>query len=197
MSRRTKVKPKSPADIAAERLARRARDFAAVNLPPEAAALAAHNDVEVVHAERDKVDGARRVDAFHALRDGMQPGAYDAARRLEEDMHKRLGHSGEGASMERVDSGYNTPAHIIAMIFAGKVVDLIKARLPDRDVWLLSELIMPTMDRAGWRGVVAYITGEENPPVQGYIVRAACALLCEAYKEVDAIQDAEKKSMAA
>jgi hypothetical protein len=185
VARKKTSKPKSPEDIAAERIARRERDFDAVNLQPEAARLVAYQDVTVAHAERAKVDGARRVDAFLALRDGMQPGAYDAARRLEKDMAIRAQENDKGRAMQRVDNDGGRDV-MDTVIQAGRRVDAVFARIGERDQWLLTELIQPAVERSGgWRGIVAHVTGEENPVAQGAAVRAACANLFHAYKALE------------
>jgi hypothetical protein len=178
--RQHKAKPKSPDQIMLEKIAARARSFEAVGLHPEAAALPAFADVDANHAERERADGARRVDAFLALRDKMQPGSYDAARRLEADIALRYGED-KGERPERVDGGSSSFGCTDAQIDAGKRVDAVLARIGGRDAWLLVDLIRPTVNRGDWRAVVAYVTGESNPVAQGAVVRQACANLSAAY----------------
>lgn len=181
-----KRKPQKTAEQReAERVAKRARDLAAVNIPAELAALPSGDDIDVNHAERDRIDGARRVDAFLALRDGMATGSYDAARRLEKDVATRYAERGGGPMLERVDAGDRPLGPLDLMVDAGKRVDAILSRVGGRDAWLLIELIRPSLDRGGWRKTVAYITGEENPVAQAAAVRSACANLAAAYGQWD------------
>jgi hypothetical protein len=185
MARR--AKPKHPSIAAAER---RRKDFAAVNLPDDACKLQAFADVEITRAGQrregrvvDK-DQARRMDAFGALREGMEPGAYDAARRLELDIAIRCGEHDRGRPMERVD-GESPTDRMDNMVAAAKRVDAVLSRVGPRDAWLLSELINPSVSVSlrcqTWREVVAYITGETHAHAQGAAVRAACANLRDAY----------------
>lgn len=187
----TKRKPKSPEQIAAARLAKRVADFEAVNLDADTAALPAHQDIQVFRAgdirgeQRVKHDLARRLDAFDALRKGMAPGAYDAARRLERDMIIRRGEHDHGRSVERVQgdaiSAFNRNDQIIA---AGERVDAVLGKLSGRDSWLLTELVYPTLPYREWRAIVAYITGETHDHAQGAAVRAACVNLRDAYDKL-------------
>lgn len=144
MSKRTKAKPpKSPEDIAEERRKSRERDFEAVNLPAGSACLSTFADVQVAHAQKDKIDSARRMDAFLALQDGMQTGAYDAARRLEADIAARHA-EGDKQAGERVDCGSGIAGITDRQVLAGSMVDAVLARVGPRDAWLLVELIRPT-----------------------------------------------------
>lgn len=185
-----KRKPKTRAELEAERLAMRAQDMAAVNLPPEVAALLSGRDIEVTRAgqkrEGQKVtaDSARRVDCFDALKSSFERGCFDAARRLEQDIRTRRAEGGKGLSMERVDGGskYDQTDLIVA---AGQRVDWLSRRLAPREFWLLCELIQPSREYNGWRGVVAYITGAENPVAQAERVKAAVENLRDAYDELD------------
>jgi hypothetical protein len=176
-----KSKPKSPAEILAERSARRARDFEAVGLQPEAAGLPSSRQVEVRRAGRANALVARRLDAFDALRDGMDPGAYDAARRLEEDMRMRRGEVEKGRSLIRVDGRGDAPALLDRQLAAGRRVDAVLGRVGARDAWLLSELIYPPVERESWRETVRQVAGETHPHGQAAAVRAACANLAAAY----------------
>jgi hypothetical protein len=176
-----KRKPKSPGEILAERAARRAHDFEAVGLQPEAASLATSRAVEVRRAGRANALTARRLDAFDALRDGMAPGAYDAARRLEEDMRVRRGEVERGRSLIRVDGRGEGPALLDRQLAAGRRVDAVLGRVGARDAWLLSELIYPPVERESWRATVLHVSGETHPHAQAAAVRAACANLAAAY----------------
>jgi hypothetical protein len=184
MPRKAKAKPKSPAQIAAEKLARRRQDFAAVNLQSDGADLAAHTDVAIRREGQKNVLTARRLDVFEALKAGMQPGCYDAARRLERDITIRRGEHDHGRPMERVDGDEQAAlCRNDQIIAAGERVDAVLKRLSGRDAWLLTELISPQPSRPGWRETVAYITGESHLHAQGAAVRAACVNLRDAYEE--------------
>jgi hypothetical protein len=192
MSRRLR-KPRSPQAIAADRTARlaaeRARDFAAVGLQPEAARLAANSDIEIRRASARHAEGARRADAFDALRDGMARGAYDAARRLQADMAVRRGeHASGGRTLMRIDcagGGAGPDGGAVQRLDrsrgAAARIDAALAKVGARDALLLGELIQPTTSGRTWREIVRAVTGEENPVAQGAVVRAACANLAMAY----------------
>lgn len=179
MSKRRK--PKSPAQILAERGARRARDFEVLGLQPEAANLASSETIEVRRAGRSNLASARRLDAFDALREGMASGGYDAARRLEADMRLRRGEGDHGRTLIRVDGGANGPALLDRQLAAGRRIDRVLSRIGARDALLLIELIYPSLERPGWRETVAEITGETHAHAQGAAVRGACANLAAAY----------------
>jgi hypothetical protein len=180
MSRRGK--PKSPAQILAERAARRACDFEAVGLAPEAASLATSAAIEVKRAGRTNTTMARRLDAFDALRDGMEPGGYDAARKLEADLRLRRGEADHGRNLIRVDGGGEGPVLLDRQLAAGRRIDAVLGRVGARDARLLCELIYPSAERAGWRETVAKVTGETHQHAQGAVVRSACANLAAAYE---------------
>lgn len=195
---RKRNKPKTPEQIAAEKKAQRERAFEVVGLQPEAASLPTSADIEVTRdgEQRDgdgkkvAVNSAMRTDAFTALRQGMDVGAYDAARRLERDILKRRNESDKGRPMERIDTGLFVPRAVLALIEVGKTVDSVLSKIGDRDAWLLHELIAPRKETAirctSWRDTVAYITGETHHHCQGAAVRAACANLKAAYDRHDA-----------
>lgn len=180
-----KKKPKSPAEIVAGRLSRRGRDFEAVGLSASAAALPSNDTVEVRREGRRHAEGARRLDAFEALRDSLSPGAYDAARRLERDLAIRAGEHDRGRSMLRVDcdAGRDRTDEMLA---AGQRARMALDRLGRRDGLLLVELIRPgptvQLTCPTWRAVVAHVTGETNDRGQAAIVRNVCANLAEAYQ---------------
>lgn len=179
---KTRQKPYDPA-------AQRAKDLAAVGLQPEAAVLAQHDAVEVTRLAQEGHNGkkvahdvARRMDAFEALKAGMERGAYDAARRFERDILTRRREAGAGRPMERVDC---EPEREFAWVDAAIRVDEVTDRLPPRDWWLLMELISPRIEWAGWRETVKYITGETHPHAQGAAVRSACVNLRDAYEAIE------------
>lgn len=187
MPRKARAKPKSPEQIAAEKRARllagRSADFAAVNLPSDGATLMQNTSVHVRRAGQRNLDTARRIDAFEALREGMPPGAYDAARRLERDITISRGEHDHGRPGERVQEDNETSkGRIDRMIDASKRVRKVLEKLSQRDQWLLTELITPTPGREQWRRAVAAITGERTPHGQAAAVRAACVNLRDAYE---------------
>lgn len=207
MPRKSHAKPKTPDQIAAEKLLQRKRSFEVVGLQPEAAALQSSADIETTREgeQRDgdgkkvAINSAMRTDAFTALKQGMGVGAYDAARRLERDILKRRNEADKGRSMERVDTGLFVPPSVLALIDVGRTVDSVLSKIGDRDAWLLHELIAPRKDTeircTSWRDVVAYITGETHHHCQGAVVRAACANLKAAYDRHDAeVAEAAKRA---
>lgn len=174
-----KHKPKTPEQIAADKLARRQADFEAVNLQPEAAGLERNANIEARHAQREKIDGARRADAFDALKPGMAPGAYDAVRRLEMDMAIRRGEGDKGRPMMRVDGGGSDG--LDKRLAAGDRIKAALGGIGDRDAWLLVELIEKQLMQVPWREVVFRVTGETHDHAQGAAVRSACANLAASY----------------
>lgn len=182
MSRRNK--PKTPEQIAADKLAKRQRDFEAANLPDSAAELTTSDDVEVTRESQKHVLTARRADVFDLLKPGMAPGAYDAARRLEKDMRIRAGETERGNPMPRVDALPADVARALRMAAAGERVDRILAGLPIRDALILRCLIEPARD-ATWRAAVERLTGEDHPHAQGAVVRGVCLNLRDAYASME------------
>lgn len=142
-------------------------------------ALPRNADVEIRRADRTRVAGARRLDAFDALRDGMEAGAYDAVRELERLMALRRGEGGGGRPMDRVDCAEPRGNRTDLMIAAGERVRALLAAVGERDAWLLSELIEPSLplQLKPWREVVRHLTGETHPHAQAAAVRGACANL--------------------
>lgn len=192
---------KSPEQMAAERVAKRAQELEAVNIPADAASLRHGEDIEVTRQgqkrgdQKADQDGARRLDAFEALKVGMVQGAYDAARRYEHQMLVRRGENDRGPASQRVDraAGFTTDA----MIDAGRWLDAVDERLPPRDWWLLRELICPTRDHGGWRGTVSFITGEGHTHAQGAAVRALAVNLRDASLSADKwLADLDRKAAA-
>jgi len=203
---------KSSEQIAAEAILKRAHDMEAVNLPPEAASLSRQRDIEITRAGEQRAkatddkkvqhDTARRLDAFEALKGGFDAGCYDAARRLERDLLARLSRGDRAVLGERVDGERGAADRAI---FAGERVDEIRDRIPQRDFWLLTELIDPPFERDGiqpakknpdgsleygpalfgWRAHVYYITGERHTEAQAAAVRAACVNLRDAYTAIE------------
>ena len=189
MSRKPK-KRKTAEQIAADLIARRGQDLEAVGLAPETAALPSQADIEVTRGggaregQRVDRDSARRLDAFEALRDGMEKGAYDAARRLERDITVSLGEHDRGRSLIRVDNDEGGD-RIDAMIAASLRMEAVFGLMSDRDRWLLQWLVRPPANRFDhWRSVVSYITGETERHSQGAAVRVACGNLRDAYERL-------------
>lgn len=194
---RPKRKPHDPAAQAKAALAARMSGFEAIGLQPEAAILQTYQDIELTRTgdarEGKKVadDTARRLDVFESLRPSMASekfvGAYDAARRLERDILVSLGQHDHGRPVERVQHEQAAYCRVDAMIDASRRCLSIKARLADRDAWLLWELIAPTRPWLTWRDTVAYITAETNHNAQGAAVRAACVNLRDTYQRLDMV----------
>jgi hypothetical protein len=214
MARKRPYDPSKAARAAAKaaqaELDRKRQDFGAVNLQPDAASLLSQQSIQITRtgAKRDgqvvQENSVRRLDAFAALKESMEKGAFDAARRLERDMRMRRGDGDKGQRVERVDcDGKRDLTDLI--ITAGQNCDSVKSRLSPRDWWLLVEMIDPAVSRDGWckiwkdeqdveqragpfygwRAHVAYITGEINPNAQGAAVRAACVNLRDTYEALD------------
>ena len=189
MTRKPKIKTRRDPEI--DRLIQRAHDLEAVNLPADAAVLETQQDIEVTRqgGRRDgrkvDTDQARRLDAFTALKEGMAPGAFDAAKRLERDVHIRYGQHDYGRPQERVDCEQAAFNRTDLMLMAGERVDRVLSRLGEREAWMLTELIMPQPQRPTWRDVVRYITGETHTHAQGAVVRSACVNLRDAYASVE------------
>jgi hypothetical protein len=181
MTRKPRQKPKDPQVASAER---RAKAFADVGLQRESSVLTANSDLHAERQDRNHEARARRMDAFEALKEGMTPGAYDAARKLEADIITANGEHDRGRNFNRVDCE-STRDRTDAMVDASFRVDLALGSIGQRDGWLLTELISPSVQTRlscnSWRMIVAYITGEENPHAQAAVVRGACANLAAAY----------------
>jgi hypothetical protein len=71
-------------------------------------------------------------------------GAYDAARRLERDIITARGEHDQGRHLERVDND-QAGDRTDAMVEASRRVDKILGRIGERDAYLLSELISPSV----------------------------------------------------
>ena len=194
---------KTAAEIAAALIARRGQDFEAIGLAPEAAALQTQSDIEITrkgdtrvsHKTGAKVEenSARRLDAFEALRDGMEKGCYDAARRFERDLAISLNEHDRGRSLMRVDN--EKPGdRMDDIVAASKRLGEVMRFVSYRDAWLLQWLIRPPANRfEGWRAIVYHITGETDRLCQGAAVRLACGALRDAYERVDAEKPATKR----
>lgn len=182
MTRRNK--PKTPAQIAAEKLERRRRDFEAAEMPTSAASLATNEDVEVRREGQRNVLTARRTDVFDLLKPGMAPGAYDAARRLERDILVSMGQHDYGRTVDRVDCEQAAYGRVDQIMWATERVLDVLNRIPIRDALILRCLIAPKMD-ATWRASITRLTGETHPHAQGAVVRGACLNLRDAYASME------------
>lgn len=199
MARNTRRK-ETPSQIAAKLLERKRQDFGAVNLPEGAAELIRNADIEITRSGQKRADqkvqedSARRLDAFASLKEGMQTGCFDAARKYEHQVAVRRGENDRGPASERVDrtAGFTTDA----MIDAADWIEAVNKRLPPRDWWLLMELISPSVERPGWRETVVYITGETHTHAQGAAVRAMTVNLRDAIEAHEKAK-AEKQRKAA
>jgi len=188
------VKPKSPAEILAERAARRAEAARPETWGVNVEALAGQGDVRLLlqDEKRSVVQGARRDDVFDRLlaRGALSASAHAAVRRLDADMTERRG---EGHAQERgpkVDCQTTRDLVTLRTLDAGVRVDRALGLVGRRDAALLHELLEPrrvladtALDR--WRAVVRLITGEARPEVQAGAVRSAAENLAWAYAEVD------------
>lgn len=183
MSRPKRKPPKSPDQIAAEKLEQRRKDFEAVNLP-DIAALQTADNVEVTRESQKHVLTARRADVFDLLKAGMAPGAYDAARRLEGDMRIRAGETERGNPMPKVDALPADIARALRMAAAGERVDRILKALPIRDGLILRCLIEPTRD-ATWHASIERLTGETHVHAHAAVVRGVCLNLRDAYASME------------
>lgn len=185
-----KRRPSSPEEAHRKMLQARKKAFEAASLPTHMAELDKNANIEATRAgdkregQTVKEDSARRLDAFASLKDGMDKGAYDAARRLERDLLVRRGEGDRGHRTERVDCEEGGDLSDL-IVSAGEDCDYVKSRLSRRDWWLLHDLIAPNVERESWRAHVFYITGEANLNAQGAAVRAACTNLRDAYEELD------------
>lgn len=195
MARKSKPR-KTPEQQAAERLKLRMQNLEAVSLPAEAAMLPNHDDVEptrkgeVRDSERrtgKKVeeDSARRLDAFEALKESMKDapyvGCYDAARKFERDLLVSLGQHDHGRTVDRVDCEQAAFSRVDTMLAASDKMKQVRAKLSDRDWWLLNVLVYPSAKYPTWRAAVYDITGEANWNAQGAVVRSTCVNLRDAY----------------
>ena len=183
-------KPKNPEQIAAEKRRARAQDFGALNMQPEAANLPANESIEVRRESRQSLAGARRLDVFEALRaktkakpksndpPALDAASYAAARKLEADMREQRGEFDRGRNLHRVDETQDSEGgYMDRRIAAAERVEAALKRVGDRDAYLLTQLIYPTIPCDHWRKIVFYVTGETNPHAQAAAVRSACANL--------------------
>lgn len=194
MSKRSRTKPASPEAIQRRAAEQRIADFQAVGLSPSFSTAPANADVAVTREGQARAtrkadhDAVMRLDAFSALKDTLTPGGYDAVRKFELLLATRKGEHDRGRSLSRVDCETGTD-RTDAMIQAGERADQILRSMGMHTGWLLSELLSPsltvTLSATTWRGVVAHVTGEQNPVAQAACVRMAVTELVKAYKEIE------------
>lgn len=202
MSKR-RYKPKSPAQIAEEKAARRAAERASdqrleFGVNTDAMTLAQNEAVVVVMDKtRSKtVQTARRADVFDRL---CNDGQLRAVRRLEADIAEQMGQAWRPGQRVSVDISPYPPGQAInqAQIDAGRRVSIALAATGARDGWLMQSLIvgLPGTDRSDWRAVVRYITGETNEQAQGARVRGAADNLQAAYGAMDSVSSKPKRNL--
>lgn len=195
MGRRIRAKAKDPQVAAAEK---RARDFQSVGLSADSASLRTSADLTVEPAQRGEAgkrgheDRARRVDAFEALKDGLQRlGVYAIARKYEVDVVTAAGEHDRGRSLNRVD-GDRPGGREDDMIDASKRVKFVRGQIGAFNANLLDELISPSaltrLCGPTWRDTVSLIAHETNEHAQAAVVRLACLSLAAAYRAWDAAQ---------
>lgn len=156
-----KRKPKSPEQIQAEKLLRRAKDFDAVNLDPSAVVLPAYADVQIDRTGRKNVTRAWRSNVFRLLleRKSITLDHFTAAEKLCADWAEWKGLTGARDSMgEQVDGGKGSAELVTdGMIRAGRRVDDAKRSLTEGQWRILSAFAVATVeeDRAmAWRGIM-------------------------------------------
>jgi hypothetical protein len=194
MARRRKSHgPATPAEIARRRLeAREATrvdeaqpDAGGVDRGSLALAVNAAVRVETDHAGR--ITRARRQDVFDLFqaRGKLGPDAYQAVRRLQDDiaiLHHVV--SGGGDIAPRVDRSRTTDGFSDVRLAAGERIDAVLTRSGPASARLLVALCEPAVIAgrgSDWREVVARLTGERLPDAQGAILRVACENLAGAY----------------
>ena len=190
MSRR-KHKPRSPEQIALDRAKERASEREAgkrleYGVDEIALAMPINADVVVLKDRAGKTQTAHRSDVFDRLLNNDQ---IRAVRRLESDIAEQMGQMWRPGQRVTVDSSQFPPGQNVSQmqLDAGKRVIQTLALAGARCGWLLHSLIVgvPGKDRADWRSIVLYVTGEQNDHAQASRVRAAADNLVGAYVAMD------------
>lgn len=157
----SRKKPKSPEQIQAERILRRAKDFEAVNLDPAAVVLPAYADVQVERTNRKNVTRAWRSNVFRLLleRKSITLDHFTAAEKLCSDWAEWKGLTGARDSMgEQVDGGRGSAELVTdGMIRAGRRIEQAEASMGRAQWRILREFVFATVeeDRAmAWRGIL-------------------------------------------
>ena len=184
----TKRKPKSPAQVMAERLLRRARDFEAVSLDPAAVVLPAYADVQIERTSRRNVTRAWRSNVFRLLleRKSITADHFLAAEKLCEDWAEWKGLSGSRDSMSEFVDGGKGSAELVtdAMIRAGRRIDYARNSMGRPDWRILEAFLIATVeeDRAmAWRGILERL-GVKGRDRQPRAVRGALECLRRHYE---------------
>jgi hypothetical protein len=182
-----------PAAIARRRAAEReaARDPNNWGLNQEALSLSAQADVATRADLAGRTVRARRQDLFDRLlaRGRLSQGAFDAVRRLQDDLtvlHRAAG--GVAAYAPRIDRGRAPDGNAEIRRRAGKRIEAVLSLAGPACGRLLLALVEPAAARgcpADWRAVVEQATGERLADAQGAIVRLAGENLAGAYDLVD------------
>ncbi len=191
--RRRTARPADPAEIARRRLAERQAAHDPANWGLEAATLrlAANANVEARPGPGGKLLRARRLDIFDlsVARGRMSQAALDAVRRLQADvaaLHRTL--VGGGDLAPRVDRSRRADAFAGVRLAAGERIAAVLALAGPASARLLSALVEAEVvlgQPAGWRTVVADVSGERLADAQGAVLRAACENLAGAYAHLD------------
>ncbi len=191
--RRKIVRPADPAEIARRRAEARARDRdpAQWGIDGQAMALSANAAVVTEARPGGGVARARRQDVFDLFlaRGKLSHGAYDAVRRLQDDiavLHRTI--VGGGDLAPRVDRSRNPQGFSEVRHRAGLRIEAALGLAGPASARLLSALCEPDIIHgrgADWRDVVARETTERLPDAQGAILRVACENLAGAYAVVD------------
>lgn len=190
MSRR-KHKPRSPEQIALDRASARAAQKVADQRGEYGIDLTTHTlvqnaDVIAIKDRAGKTQTAHRSDVFDRLLNNDQ---IRAVRRLESDIAEQMGQMWRPGQRVTVDSSQFPPGQNVSQmqLDAGKRVIQTLALAGARCGWLLHSLIVgvPGKDRADWRSIVLYVTGEQNDHAQASRVRAAADNLVGAYVAMD------------
>lgn len=195
-------KPYDPAEQARKRAeemgkaayveARRKADPTRWGVNRDAMQLAANADVQIVAADRTRVERARRFDVFallHARASDDRPFPLAPVRRLQEAMavlHKTTGEQ----SYDRVDNGRSTAVSAMsaARLEAGEEIRFVFGAIGPAYERLMVELCEPEFvegRRVDWRGVVQRIFGETNAVGQGTVVWMVAGRVAEAYTAFD------------
>ncbi len=186
MSRRNK--PKSPQAIAAEKRAKRAADFEAVNLPGEFVDLAAYACIEVERVGRKASrNRAWRSNVFRLFLDRklINAGHYNAAVHVAELWAQWKGMDGKSDRLgEQVDGGAGC-AELVTdrMIAAGRTLERIMGAVGEPRK-LVEAFMVATVEEDRpmvWRGIVQRVTGEARRDHQTPAALAALEALRAAY----------------
>jgi len=178
----SKRKPKSPQQIMAEKLLRRARDFDAVNLDPAAVVLPAYADVQIERTGRKNVTRAWRSNVFRLLleRKSITLDHFTAAEKLATDWAEWKGLAGgRDAMSEAVDGGRGSAELVTdAMIRAGRRIDRARDSMVTGDWRILQAFMVAVVeeDRAmAWRGILERLgitVRDEQPKAVRYALEA-------------------------